>query len=376
MYLFCLPTYNISPVSHHFCFTSSSSSQFYAGHTIPWNKTLLFVWLLFEVPGKTFRKATKSKGKEDWRETCFSQTKPPSSALTTAHHLGTAPPSNGSKKTTYKLNYNIVSQYLFPPQKHMSMIFIMEGTISNVNSVYNGRLSGICEEDIFDPQKMYNVFLEVSSRTEERTMKREWTSTSKLIIPPPCFLSLPISFLGLASQTPQPQGLHLPPKTEPASQTLPFLTWGATGFWKPCLSFPHFHSQTYFLLLFLQFQAGFIGLTWGGEGSLPQPLCPNQEEIPLHASAQRGAHRKQPRPLLPRKLEDCGWQAKTEPMRREGLGKTEFSRNNVRDRLKKKSSQQVHKLHRVSHKKDHEGNTLKNKQKCGYRRIGLWVTIS
>ena len=55
----------------------------------------------------------------------------------------------------------------------MSMIFIMEGTISNVNSVYNGRLSGICEEDIFDPQKTYNVFLEVSSRTEERTMEQE-----------------------------------------------------------------------------------------------------------------------------------------------------------------------------------------------------------
>lgn len=41
-----------------------------------------------------------------------------------------------------------------------------------------------------------------------------------------------------------------------------------------------------------------------------------------------------------------------------------------------KSSQQVHKLHRASHKKDHEGNTLKNKQKCGYRHIDLWVTIS
>ena len=53
------------------------------------------------------------------------------------------------------------------------MTFNIEGNRSNVNSVYNGRLSGICEEDIFDPQKTYNVFLEVSSRTEERMMEQE-----------------------------------------------------------------------------------------------------------------------------------------------------------------------------------------------------------
>lgn len=32
-------------------------------------------------------------------------------------------------------------------------------------------------------------------------------------------------------------------------------------------------------------------------------------------------------PLLPPKLADCRWQGETEPMRREGLGKIEFSKN-------------------------------------------------
>ena len=65
------------------------------------------------------------------------------------------------------------------------MIFNTEGNRFNINSIYNSRISGICDDDVSDPQKAYYVFLEVSSRTEERRIEQEGTSPSKPIIPPP-----------------------------------------------------------------------------------------------------------------------------------------------------------------------------------------------
>lgn len=78
-------------------------------------------------------------------------------------------------------------------------------------------------------------------------------------------------------------------------------------------------------------------LTPGGEpASAPEPRSGGDTT----ACFCPGGLRKQMWPPLPQKLAECSWQGETEPMSREGLGKTEFSK--TKDRC---YSQQAHKLH-------------------------------
>lgn len=201
----------------------------------------------------------------------------------------------------------------------------------NINSINGGKISRICEEDILTTESVQcfsRSFLQDIKKGQWSRSELIQANWSFLLLHPflsPCFFS----WVGLPG-TLNPKSFICHPKQDCAS----FSEERTPQDSENCGFLPtdrcSIHSQPPFpppcSPSALGSRIDFSVLTWGKEGSLPQPLDPDQEETPLHASAQR-ASRKQMWPLLPPKLADCSWQGETEPMRRKGLGKTEFSKN-------------------------------------------------
>lgn len=91
--------------------------------------------------------------------------------------------------------------------------FNTEGNGFNRNSVYNGRSSEICEEDIFDPQK--TLCFSRSFLKDRRKEDGTGVNFDKLLThPAESLAALQLPFLDWPARHPQPHALHLPPQTE------------------------------------------------------------------------------------------------------------------------------------------------------------------